>query len=183
MKINAIWKSDKQQQMFRVLLEALSRPGTIQAIPESLEGSHADMALLATLLDGEVTLCDRHDLLVAADWPLLQVKQVDAEQADYIFCDGSKVPDFEPRLGTLSCPDESATVVIKVNSLSGSDLRLKLAGPGIQHSALAGIQGLDKSWLEIRQDWVCAFPLGVDFFIVDDTQVLGLPRTTIVEVY
>ncbi|WP_201265566.1 phosphonate C-P lyase system protein PhnH [Mariprofundus sp. EBB-1] len=182
MKIDAIWQPDKQQQMFRVLLEAMSRPGSIQSLPAALQSSMADKALLATLLDGEVSMCDRHALLTTSDWPLLQARQADAEQADYILCDGAQAPDFEPRLGTLSCPDESATLIIKVRSLYGGDMGLKLEGPGIEASTRVVIDGLHPDWLKTRQDWVCSFPLGVDCLFVDESHVIGLPRTTIVEV-
>lgn len=182
MKIDAIWKPGVQQQMFRVLLETMSRPGSVQQLPTDLYDSTAGKALLATLLDGEVTLSDRHGQLSASDWPLLQAESVESVLADYIFCDGGKAPDFEPRLGTLSCPDEAATIIIQVRSLLEGNIQLKLKGPGIQDCTMLEVAGLSSAWLESREDWVCAFPLGVDIFIVDDRHIVGLPRTTAVEV-
>jgi len=180
MNVDEIWQPHKQQQIFRVLLEAMSRPGTVQSLPIN-SAVTAEKALLATLLDAEVSLCDKDALLEMTDWPLLQAKEDTPGQANYILCEGSKAPYFKPQMGSLSCPDESATVIIKVSSLKGSRVQLTLKGPGIENIKTIGIDGLNKHWLKVRQDWVSAFPLGVDFFIVDDSQVMGLPRTTTVE--
>jgi len=182
MKMDAIWQADMQQKMFRLLLEAMSRPGSLQQLPPALHDTPANTALLATLLDAEVTLSDRHQQLSSSDWQLLQARPAEPCSADYILCDGNKVPDFEPCLGTLSSPDESATLIIQVGCLQAGDIHLKLQGPGIQGSRDVRMAGLKSAWLTRRQHWVGAFPLGVDIFLVDNNQLLALPRTTIVEV-
>ncbi|HCW91511.1 MAG TPA: carbon-phosphorus lyase subunit PhnH, partial [Marinobacter sp.] len=38
--------------------------------------------------------------------------------------------------------------------------------------------GLTSQWLAERARWNRNFPMGVDLILVDDTQVVALPRTT-----
>jgi alpha-D-ribose 1-methylphosphonate 5-triphosphate synthase subunit PhnH len=180
--LQPIWQAETQQQNYRVLLQAMSRPGSRQALHGVTESSDAAVAVLATLLDGSVSLSDPHGLLSEAENSLLQAGQVDPGEADYLLCCGQQAPTFEPKLGTLPSPEYSATLVIKVSSLSNGELRLNLSGPGIHEQRACAITGLDADWLVRRQSWVCGFPLGVDLILVDKDQVMALPRTTQVEV-
>lgn len=181
LKLDPIWMADSQQANFRLLLDAMARPGKCQPLEITPEKGPAALALLATLLDAEVSLADPDNLLKEDNWPMLQVKSAHAEQADYIICDGSRAPNFIPKLGTLPSPDQSATVILMVDTIGDGNTHLKLTGPGIAKSNQLLIKGLDKQWLEKREDWICAFPLGVDFILVDDRQIVALPRTTKVE--
>ncbi len=182
MKIDAIWQPEYQQKIFRIILEAMSRPGSVQDLRAFVNGSCPGKAVLATLLDAEVTLADPHGLLEDQDWPLMQAGQSDPSHADYIYCDGRKTLDVEPRIGSLSSPDESATLVIEIDSLVGKTLPLRLQGPGIEDQCDISMDGLNMHWLEMRNDWVSAFPLGVDILFVDKHNLIGLPRTTHLEV-
>ena len=182
MDVDVIFQPESQQQLFRLLLEATSRPGRIQKLPEAFHQSRASVAVLATLLDAEVKLADPYAMLPQRLWPLLQAVSATPERADYLICKGITIPDFTPRLGTLSCPDESATIILDVESLSGEESHLRLAGPGVDGEITVGIDGLHPDWLAARQDWVASFPLGVDMVIADGDRLLGLPRTTRVEV-
>ncbi|MGD8910591.1 MAG: phosphonate C-P lyase system protein PhnH [Chromatiales bacterium] len=180
--LEPIWQAETQQQNYRVLLEAMSRPGSRQALHGVTESSGATLAVLATLLDGSVSLSDLQGLLSEADRTLLQSVQADPEQADYLLCCGHQAPTFEPKLGSLPSPECSATLVVEVTSLNGGELHLNLSGPGIRERRECAVAGLDPDWLARRQSWVCGFPLGVDLILVDREQVMALPRTTRVEV-
>jgi alpha-D-ribose 1-methylphosphonate 5-triphosphate synthase subunit PhnH len=182
LELTPIWQADTQQQNYRKLLEAMSRPGSVERLQGLDDLSGASMAVLATLLDGSVSLADPHDLLQASDWPLLQTERVAAEAADYLLCDGSRPPGFQPKLGTLPSPEASATLVLVVESLVSGDLGLSLTGPGIDGRRSCQLTGLDNAWLEAREQWVCGFPLGIDLILVDRTHVMAIPRTTRVEV-
>jgi len=187
--LDPIWMADNQQANFRLLLDAMARPGQCYSLIITPEKGLAALALLATLLDSEVSLADPHALLHKDDWPMLQAKSVHAEQADYVICDGNHAPIFKPKLGTLPSPDQSATLILVVDSIvdgngdtsANSDIHLTLTGPGIASRNQLLIKGLNKQWLEKREDWVCTFPLGVDFILVDDRQMVAIPRTTKVE--
>ncbi|MGH1461909.1 MAG: phosphonate C-P lyase system protein PhnH [Neptuniibacter sp.] len=181
LELASIWKPEVQQQNYRALLEAISRPGRIQNISFSQSDSDALTAILATLLDGEVSLSDPDKQISVDDWPMLQASAAEPDCADYIVCTGSKSPDFEPKLGTLSSPEYSATLLLQVESLSSGSSKIRAQGPGIETSEEFSVSGLCNDWLTAREDWVYAFPLGVDMLLIDHDRVLALPRTTQLE--
>lgn len=182
LNIDPIWMPDTQQSHFRLLLNAMARPGLCQSLNTLPADGPTVLAVLATLLDAEVTLADPHELLQCSDWPMLQAALASAEQADYVLCNGSVAPDFSPKLGTLPNPEQSATLVLVVDELGRGNTHLRLTGPGIAKSMNLLIAGLHSRWLQLREDWVAAFPLGVDLIFVDSKQVAALPRTTQVEI-
>lgn len=180
-KIEEIWLPEVQQQVFRSLMEVMSRPGKTESLNEVADNS-ALRALLATLMDAEVTLADHGQLLDDSDWPLLQCQQRDVESADYLVCSGEQTPDFEPKLGTLASPEYAATIVLKVDSVQSGNQQCELSGPGINGTQTIAFSGLNRAWLEQREEWNAAFPLGIDILLVDDKHVMALPRTTRIEV-
>jgi alpha-D-ribose 1-methylphosphonate 5-triphosphate synthase subunit PhnH len=165
-----------------MLLEVMSRPGSKQALSITPKAGPTALAVLATLLDGAVSLADPHELLCEQDWTMLQTQQKPATEADYLICHGATAPDFTPLLGSLQSPEKSATIVLIVESVSHGDIQLKLSGAGIAKTRECSLQGLNPQWLSSREDWVCSFPLGVDLILVDDKEVMAIPRTTKVEV-
>lgn len=177
-----IWQPDTQQRNYRALLEAMSRPGRVQPLMGLGDGQQAVLAALATLLDGTVTCCDPDGLLQDADWPLLQAAPTVAEQADFIVCDGRHITSFQPKLGVLPSPERSATLLLRVDSLGVGDRHWRLSGPGVGGENECRLGGLHEDWPSLREDWVCGFPLGVDILLLDDCQVMGLPRSTRLEV-
>jgi alpha-D-ribose 1-methylphosphonate 5-triphosphate synthase subunit PhnH len=182
LEVTAIWTPAIQQQNYRALLQAMSRPGMrVNMLREPTARSAT--AVLATLLDAEVSLADPEGLLEEGVRPMLQANNCEPEVADYILCSGRKPPGFQPRLGTLPSPEKSATLLVLVDSLIGGDMTLHLSGPGVEEKTQCSIAGLDIEWLTRRAGWVSAFPLGADLLLVDDTAVIALPRTTKVEVY
>ena len=183
LELASIWTSNLQQKNYRALLDATSRPGLIQPIHYSRNSADALTAVLAALLDGEVSLADVDQQIHKDSWPLFQVKGADVESADYIVCQGHTPPMFEPKLGTLESPEHSATLLLSVNSLNQGPSTVKLTGPGIESNIECSISGLNHEWLKQREDWVSAFPLGVDMLLIDQTHVMALPRTTIVEIF
>jgi alpha-D-ribose 1-methylphosphonate 5-triphosphate synthase subunit PhnH len=181
LEVAAIWTPNAQQQNYRALLEVISRPGKVKAIHKGAN-DQAYTAILAALLDAEVSLADPDGLFDEGVWPMLQANNAKPEEADYILCGGVKPPGFQPKLGTLPSPEKSATLIVVVDALGEGDLTLHLSGPGVAGENRCTIGGLDSEWLTRRADWVSAFPLGVDLLLVDEVAVTALPRTTKVEV-
>jgi len=180
--LDPIWQPETQQAQFRLLLEAMSYPGRCYSLLNISEENSAALAVLAVLMDSEVSLADPHFRLEEGDWPLLQVNSKELDEADYILCDGSKTLDFLPKLGSLACPEQSATLILVVEQLGQGDINLKLTGPGINGVNELRMNGLAPHWLTMRSDSNGTFPLGVDWILVDKTQMVALPRTTQVEV-
>lgn len=180
------------QAVFRVLLDALARPGTmgwIEATPGQLDTpARAPVAALAALL----TLCDyatpvwlqtRDDALASAirfhtGAPLLD----SPERAAFAYVDAPSAllsPDAFA-LGEPESPEHAATVLIRVEAFDGGR-PLTLTGPGIETSASIAPRGIaDDFWLA-RAALAPAFPCGIDCYLVCGRAVLGIPRTTQVE--
>jgi alpha-D-ribose 1-methylphosphonate 5-triphosphate synthase subunit PhnH len=170
-----VWQPALQQHVFRRLLDCFAYPGRIAS---SGDNDHeALITVLATLLDGETSLADPHNLIAAADWPKLQARPDAADSAAFVVADGTRAPDFTPQLGTLESPERGATVVLAVTAL-GTGQRLRLSGPGIDGDNALAVSGLHPGWIDARADWVTAFPLGVDLILCDGARFAALPRTT-----
>lgn len=178
MKVECIWQADIQQRIFRELVEAYSRPGDIRDLGARIDGTAAQRAVLATLMDGEMTLADPHGQIAPADWPLLQATPGVAENARYVAADGRRAPDFQPRLGSLESPEFGATVLVEVDCVGEGGLTLELSGPGVDCRRTLCLAGLHPDWLARRADWVGGFPLGVDLLLSDARRLVALPRTT-----
>lgn len=178
MQAENIWRADVQQCVFRDLVEIFSRPGKVQDLASCNDLAIAHYAVLASLLDGETTLADPHSLLVNADWPLFQARQVSTDNARFIVVDGQRAPDFKPALGTLASPEFGATIVMKVEALGRGPLTMTLQGPGIPARRELRVAGLHVDWLQQRANWVSGFPLGVDIILCTSTRIAALPRTT-----
>jgi len=180
--IDPIWQPEAQQATFRLLLDAMSYPGKCLKLNVVPRDGLVALTVLSTLLDTEVSLADPHNLLKAEDWLMLQTKSVHQDNANYILCDASQLPDFTPKPGILKSPEQSATLLLVVDKLGEGDLQLNLTGSGIKDHQSLDVTGLNRKWLYIRNEWNCSFPLGVDFILIDNTQIVALPRTTKVEI-
>jgi alpha-D-ribose 1-methylphosphonate 5-triphosphate synthase subunit PhnH len=178
MKIEAIWQAHTQQRVFRELVEAFSRPGEIRDLADDIGGATALRAVLATLIDAEVTLADPHGQVATTDWPLLQTAPASPEQSRYVVANGRHAPDFQPMLGTLASPEYGATILLQVDQIGDGDTALILSGPGIDGRQTLCLAGLHPDWLARRADWTSGFPLGVDLLLCDARRIAALPRTT-----
>lgn len=177
-----VWQPFVQQRVFRRLMEAFAYPGRIEEIAAANEPVDALTAVLATLLDGEVSLADPEGLVAGEYWPRLEAKAAAPEKADFILAQGARAVSIEPRLGSLESPERSATLILRVAAL-GQGAAYGLSGPGVNgeddsRASELRVTGLDPAWLAAREGWVSAFPLGVDFILVDDGRAAALPRTT-----
>jgi len=181
--IDTVWQPEQQQQVFRCLMNAYAYPGRLQNLSDMITaGTPAYLAVLATLLDNTTTLSDQTQQLEQHNHLLLQAQPASSEAADYILCSGSEVVNFTPKLGTLTDPEQSATLIIRVSQLGDGEQCLQLTGAGIADKHSLVLSGLHPDWISQRQQWCDAFPLGVDMILCDDQSLLALPRTTKIEV-
>lgn len=166
-----------QQQNFKALMNAFAYPGRIQ----HLHGKGPALEqVLATLIDGEVSLADPDALLNGDVRMRLEARMAVADSANFIVCLGHKLPAFQPMLGTLEEPEHGATLIIQVQSfdICATALALVLKGPGIEQENTLHVAGLNQAWLQRWAFWNAAFPTGVDFILVSEHQLAALPRTT-----
>ncbi|MFZ4453056.1 phosphonate C-P lyase system protein PhnH [Salibacterium aidingense] len=182
------------QLIYREMLEAVSRPGTISNIKTvltKLPDSPVNPGLIGmalTILDGETSFAVVPESSKLSSY--IQQKtgsRVETlDQADYILMyDLSLVPSFSEvietiKKGTLIDPHDSATLLIQVKSFSATNgAPYILSGPGIASEYQVPIEGLPENWEKTRQRAIKEFPLGIDFFFVSQAaEILSIPRTT-----
>jgi alpha-D-ribose 1-methylphosphonate 5-triphosphate synthase subunit PhnH len=180
--LDSIWDASVQQRLFRELVEAFSRPGSVRDLTPYTGECDAMLATLASLLDGATTLADPHNRIAADAWRLLQCRPVKAEVANYIAATGQRPPEFQPAFGSLESPEKGATLLVEVDALGDGPLVVELSGPGIPQKHHLQITGLHTDWLIRRAQWNTSFPLGIDMLLMDAAQVAAIPRTTRVAV-
>jgi alpha-D-ribose 1-methylphosphonate 5-triphosphate synthase subunit PhnH len=167
---------EKTQTAFRSLMLALSYPGRLYALPSG------NAVVAETLVDLETSyFVMSQDILLQDILRLSGAREKNADEAAYQFYDDIETSIhqiLQAPLGTLLEPDKAATLVIHTNFSNGKVVRL--SGPGIQGFTRIQIDVPEDFW-NIRAEAV-RYPLGWDVFFVDGERVLGLPRTTRLEV-
>lgn len=169
------WLPAVQQAAFRQLLRAFSNPG--RRLTLDTPSDAALMTVLATLLDGSTSLADPQVLLNSDEHRRLAAIPMPVEQAQFVLLSASRAPDFTPALGTLESPEEGATLILVLDSLTEGEV-LRLSGPGIDGDAILHVAGADTGWWEKRSQWNAAFPMGIDLILVAGQQIAAIPRTT-----
>jgi alpha-D-ribose 1-methylphosphonate 5-triphosphate synthase subunit PhnH len=174
------WTAAGQRQVFRAVLDAWSRPGTVAELSAWSDGSRAAVVALAGLCDAATTLHDAHGLLAEGDRSRLGAGSAAAGAAAFVLADGSRPPSgLAPACGSLLAPEQGATLVLDCQAV-GEGPALRLRGPGIDGCAELHVLGLDPGWWTARVGW-CAFPLGVDLILCDARRIACIPRTVAVE--
>ena len=174
------------QHVFRAVLDALARPGSIREIALSMTSpaplTPATAALALSLADFETPLWLQPRDGAAADYlrfhcgcPIV----ADTAAARFaIVADAHALPPLSSfNAGEIDYPDRSATLIVQVAALAAR-AGVRLRGPGIREHALLQADGLPaRFWIEWREN-VRLFPRGVDVILVAGERIAGLPRTT-----
>lgn len=161
---------------FEALMWSMARPGEVRDMPE------AGLApIIETLVDLECS--------VFADAPVLQdlaartgaLMTNDMSRADHIFLASLDQP--AARLASIACgdalyPDDGATLAAEVKH--GQGHRVRLTGPGVEGSRELTLDVSPEFWA--RRARLCIYPQGFDLLLVDRLSVVGIPRSTTVEV-
>ena len=163
-------------RVFDALMWALARPGECSAEAPTME------AIGTCLLDLEASFFAPPGAL-AGRLTRTGARPVDAPEADYVFL--PSVDDVDPallallRVGEHLYPDAGATLFVP--GRIGAGISLRLSGPGIPGRRTVAIAGLPTPFWEARNR-TCAYPLGLDLFVVGGDGIVGFPRSTIIEV-
>jgi len=185
------------QQVYRQVLDAISRPGKIVQIeaPSFVRREAADAYVIVLgmmLLDQSVSYEVIGDLSLAEQLQLYTLsRRQSLQDCDYVFLtstDAATQADVDIsscKRGTFTFPDESATIICRVRELSeGSEgrkgsVKLTMRGPGIVEEQQLVIDGLAGSLVSGWQASNEEFPLGIDWIFVDETgRVACVPRST-----
>ncbi|MGB6330083.1 MAG: phosphonate C-P lyase system protein PhnH [Halarcobacter sp.] len=164
---------------FKSIMNVLSMPGKVEKIEPLFKSTF--LALANTLLYSEVSyFYDGSEEFGLID-AITNAQKEDEEQADYIFCD--EINEFlfnKAKVGTSKDPEFSGTLIFKCNDFKGLDVRL--SGPGINGSKDITLP-VDRSFIKFFNEKNSSFPLGNEvFFLSEKGKVIGLSRTTKVEV-
>ncbi|QRM32807.1 phosphonate C-P lyase system protein PhnH [Microvirga sp. VF16] len=162
---------------FEELMWALSRPGIVRTLP-----SNGRAAIAESLLDRECSFAVSDDPNLEQALRQTSARAASLHDADYVFAtidSARKVSELSMlRVGTLSYPDEAATLFAPARF--GFGARLWLTGPGIKDSVTIAVDGIDPSFWQVRSHAI-RYPLGWDVYLIDGDRAIGLPRSTKVE--
>ncbi|MEM1107096.1 MAG: phosphonate C-P lyase system protein PhnH [Planctomycetota bacterium] len=180
MTLDPIWQPRLQQRIYRALLEAHSFPGRVFDLPGELHDQTATLAVLATLFDTSTSFCDADGLISPEDQLRLEASSATADEADFVLFQADLAPPegFTPRLGDVYHPHEGATLVLYGRSITEGHTRFELSGPGIESTQSLHLAGFDTAWFAQREQWVSAYPIGVDLIFCDASRITAIPRTT-----
>lgn len=178
---------------FRILLNAMAHPGSIYDFPK-MELTPPNTINLASvfigfaLMNADVSFAVQNENATeTTEYLALNTGASIAtlEQTDFLFTTGSAAPSCIESLktGTLSYPENSATIIIDVHQLSSSPfenaLHIELSGPGIENTTILYINGLSVTLLNAIQEQNTEFPLGLDVILTDKhNQVACMPRSS-----
>ncbi|WP_461208677.1 phosphonate C-P lyase system protein PhnH [Desulfocurvus sp. DL9XJH121] len=175
--------------LFRALLNAMARPGTIHPLPVR-PGGHgglgpATAAVLLTLADFTTPLW----LSPEADTPEARAflrfhcnSRItgDPGEAAFAVLDGhAPLPDLDFfSLGDEAYPDRSTTLILRVAKLAEGPGGLRLSGPGIKGEKRLDVPGLSPAWAASHQANRALFPMGLDTVFAGPGSLCCVPRTT-----
>ncbi len=160
---------------FEAMMWALSRPGTVQDLP-----APGMTGIAEALLDRESRVfCD--DPALAERIAAFGAALMPLPFADHCFLSLGTPIDRLVQLGVGSAlyPEDGATVVAEAQF--GTGQRLRLTGPGIETHAEVTLDGIAPGFWAMRAA-LCRYPTGFDLFLICGARVIGLPRSTIIEV-
>ncbi|NGM35155.1 phosphonate C-P lyase system protein PhnH [Methylobacterium sp. DB0501] len=177
------------QGVFRAVMDALARPGTIQALatdlapPAPLTSELAALALALADADAPLWL----DAGLARNPAVAgflrfhtgaRIGEDPAEAAFALISDPAACPDFGAfAQGTPAYPDRSATLVLAVSDLSDRE-GWRLDGPGIRDSARLAASPLPADIASRLARNHAGFPEGIDLIFAAPGRLAALPRST-----
>lgn len=178
------------QRVFRVVLDAMARPGRPGTIAEDLDPppplSVGAAALCLALADHDTPVWIAPKIRNPATAAFLRfhcgcpIVEAPAE-ASFAIADGAGVPALDEfGIGDDAWPETSTTLILQVDGLAEDATGLQLSGPGIETTHAMAVEGLRTGfwgeWAENR----ALFPRGIDLVLVAGSRIVAVPRTTAV---
>ncbi|WP_433430835.1 phosphonate C-P lyase system protein PhnH [Nonomuraea sp. CA-141351] len=175
------------QADFRALLNALSRPGVLDAVGRA-DGPPA-LTVAAGLADVEVptaVLTDSGDehwaraLHLATSAP---VAPPEAARMVVALRPPTAAEIAAMRRGDALHPEHGTRLIAAVTTLGEEGVGLALRGPGVPGTRRLRVAGLPRAVFAALAEANAGFPAGIDTFLVaGDGTVAGLPRSTRIEI-
>lgn len=173
------------QATFRVLLEGISRPGSLHRLDTPWGGAVVPLALAdvetTIAVVGDDSLAEQ--LLMATGATLVPL-----EEGELVAFAVSPTAATVGRLrqGSPLAPEGGAKVGVDCRRLTAgtAEVTLTLRGPGVDGTTTLGVDGVAREVFAAFADANRAAPAGIDVWLVDDGgQVAALPRTCHLEVH
>lgn len=181
------------QRVFRAVLAALSRPGTVHAMPQRpLRTLPAAMLPILALADLETGVCvlgpQGNSLNNTADWPTLvctatSAPAVPLAQARLVAAlDGLGAEQLlSVQRGSAEAPEAGALISVAVPDMRPPGPTVRLSGPGVD-GCLEVALVLAPDLVGARAEAVADFPSGVDLLLVaPDGRLTAVPRSARIE--
>ncbi len=178
------------QSVFRGVMDALARPGSIQTLPANVAVSGPGAmspgvaALVLALADHDTPIWLDPSLATSetANWLRFYTGAPLADDvAKCVFAligDGRAMPPLTQfALGSDEYPDRSATLIVQIETLTEGP-PLVLSGPGIRGTTICRAGGLPANIAEQLATNRTLFPRGIDLVLVCGTQLISIPRST-----
>lgn len=170
---------------FRSLLDAMSRPGTVHRLSDSVADRDGALELLArTLLDAEVSVAASGvdvESSVRAMAHACGCRVADLPEADFVVAGGGSSAGAVSRVrrGTPDWPDASATLVYLVENVAQEGGDTVWTGPGIPGERSPKVDGLDPAEWERLREANSGYPIGIDCVFLDASgRIMAMPRST-----
>lgn len=182
-KIHSFDEVHDTQQMFRLLLKAMSNPlqqVDIRPYADRLYSSEkAFLAIAFALLDNEVTFCSfENDILDDSIQSLTLSEKVDCAAADFIFVSNRAAlydAIHHAKTGTPADPHKSATIIARIDG--DEDATLTMSGPGINKTISLVVDPLVIDAVIKRDEMGFEYPQGIDLIFVDgQNRLFAIPR-------
>lgn len=163
---------------FRAILQAMARPGRIEAVDGALPPAPLSVAagvLLLTLADPAtpVFLAGAADCAAVRDWIAFHTgaPRGHSETAAFALGPWPALRNRDYALGSAEYPDRSTTLIIETERLDNSGATL--SGPGIRDAARLSLPEVAAFQRNAR-----LFPRGLDHFLTCGRHLAALPRST-----
>lgn len=174
------------QSVFRKVMEAVARPGTIADVgfaaepPEGLDPAAAAVAL--TLFDFETPVWLDPALKGAETETWMRFHcgcplTADPAKAAFAVASAAAAPPLSAfDQGDAKYPDRSTTLVLQIAALDGGT-PVVLTGPGVNGQITVAPSGLPDGFWDQFETNSAQFQFGVDVLLVAGQALMGLPRS------
>jgi alpha-D-ribose 1-methylphosphonate 5-triphosphate synthase subunit PhnH len=168
------------RETFDGLLAAMSRPGTVHTVV-----APADHAVVATLVDHEVTVATEDETLRNALSGQGRLDSANPETADVVHvCEHTGVDVQECKRGSLVEPSDGATVIYRVETVNSGRTdatTMTLSGPGVDGVTEFSVS-LPERELSALAEAQSGYPKGVDAVFAAENRIVAIPRSVTMEV-
>jgi alpha-D-ribose 1-methylphosphonate 5-triphosphate synthase subunit PhnH len=181
----------QSQQAFRVLLDAMARPGRILSLgqepghPAGLAPALAAALLTLCDLDTPVWLGPGFNTAPVRDWLRFHtgapLAPAPGQAAIVLLSSEQEIMLDDFSFGTDEAPERGATLLIQVSALSGTTA-MTWRGPGIKDAQPMPFCGLPAVFWRQRAMLGSAFPRGLDIYLSSGSDITALPRSTAITV-